>query len=176
MQEQHGLSKIPEYRIWQGMKSRCHSPTEQTFSYYGGRGIVVCERWRQSFKAFIEDVGRRPSNEHTIERIDNDGNYEPGNVKWATHAEQVLNRRTTLKLTLHDQTKPLVEWAEITGIPYETLRSRIRDGWTDKKALTTPVGAHRYLIAFNGETYSIPEWADKLGVKYVTLKKRIKKG
>ena len=91
----HGESKkTAEYRIWTGMKTRCFNPNIKAFKYYGGRGITVCDRWRNSFPAFLEDVGRRPSDLHSIDRWpNNDGNYEPGNVRWATWSEQNRNKR-----------------------------------------------------------------------------------
>ena len=80
------------YRTWQQMKRRCFNPANHNYKYYGGRGVVVCDRWRESFEAFLEDMGERPSG-HTIDRINSDGNYEPGNCRWATPTEQRRNRR-----------------------------------------------------------------------------------
>lgn len=92
-QERHGLSKAPEYVVWAGMKQRCLNPRNAGYANYGGRGIRICRRWRESFTAFYEDMGPRPSAEYSIDRLDNDGDYEPGNCIWATHAEQILNQR-----------------------------------------------------------------------------------
>lgn len=83
----------PEYAIWTAMKNRCGNPSDKAWKNYGGRGIRVCERWRNSYLAFISDVGRRPSPELSIDRINNDGNYEPGNVRWATREQQQANKR-----------------------------------------------------------------------------------
>ncbi len=89
----HGLSSRPEYEIWSSMKKRCENPNSHAWHNYGGRGIAVCDRWRNSFEDFFEDMGPRPSPEHSIDRIDNDRGYEPGNVRWATAQEQARNTR-----------------------------------------------------------------------------------
>jgi hypothetical protein len=88
----------PEYTSWQAMKARCSNPNLSAFKYYGGRGISVCARWRDSFEEFLADMGRRPSMAHTLDRFpNNNGNYEPGNVRWATKSEQLKNRRRYAK-------------------------------------------------------------------------------
>ena len=89
----HGLSKTVEYRTWQAMKTRCYNPKSKWFEYWGGRGIEVCDRWRNNFDAFLADVGRRPGDGYSLDRIENDLNYQPGNVRWATQYEQAKNRR-----------------------------------------------------------------------------------
>lgn len=93
----HGLRWTAEYEVWKTMKQRCYNPRNKRFSYYGARGIVVCERWRKSFSDFLADVGLRPSQKHSLDRIKNEGNYEPGNVRWATAKQQANNRRPRRK-------------------------------------------------------------------------------
>jgi hypothetical protein len=91
----HGMSFTPEYKAWCNMKNRCLNPKLPIYKYYGGRGIKVCDRWMNSFENFLADMGKKPSLELTIDRVDNNGNYEPGNCRWATMKEQSFNKRTT---------------------------------------------------------------------------------
>jgi hypothetical protein len=93
----HGRSRTPEHVAWKGMKRRCHSPNNHRWEHYGGRGIEVCDRWRDSFENFFADMGPRHSPRHSIDRIDNDGDYEPGNCRWATQSQQMKNRRSPKK-------------------------------------------------------------------------------
>lgn len=112
------------WRSWRKLCERCLSPTCRQFKDYGGRGITVCERWRRSFLAFLEDMGEKPVG-LSIERINNEGNYEPGNCKWANTIEQARNKRTTRLLQFGDRLVSLAEVAETTGINAETLRYRL---------------------------------------------------
>ena len=136
----HGRSKSRIYYAWASMITRCHNPHAKKYKDYGARGIAVCERWRQSFAAFLEDMGERPTPQHQLDRKNNDGDYEPGNCRWATRAEQMANRRITERFTHAGKTLTLVEWAKETGIEYSTLRQRLhRYGWTVERSLTEGV-------------------------------------
>lgn len=130
----HGARKTRAYTIWWNMKSRCERPDSKYFCAYGGRGIAVCERW-QDFAAFLEDVGQ-PKDGYTIERIDNDRGYEPGNVRWADRKEQANNRRTNKFITHNGETLTLQQWADKTGICRSTISYRLNSGKTIKEALT----------------------------------------
>lgn len=123
----HGKSNTREYRIWKQAKNRCFSPAVKGYDYYGARGITMCEDWKKDFAAFYRDMGPCPLG-LTLERINNDGHYEPGNCKWASRVEQARNTRDATFVTHEGETLHLKEWAERTGIQYKTLHSRHRHG------------------------------------------------
>lgn len=133
----HGMTKSPEYRAWASMIARCRNEGATGYHDYGARGITVCERWIGSFETFFADMGPRPSTNHSLDRFpDVNGNYEPGNVRWATKEEQERNKRNTLMIDIHGSIKPLVEWCEIQGIKYTTAHDRIfKLGWSHEEAL-----------------------------------------
>lgn len=135
----HGMEGTRVYNIWQGMKARCEDPTHKSYPNYGGRGIVVCSRWSESFKDFYDDMSDPPTGEHTLDRLDNDGNYEPSNCRWATPTEQANNRRNSRLLTYYGRTQTLTQWAREYRIHPITLRGRLDRGWSLKQALTTVV-------------------------------------
>jgi len=129
----HGHASTPEYHTWADMLQRCLNPKVLGYSRYGGRGITVCDRWL-SFKNFLADMGPRPY-KLTIERKNNDGNYEPGNCRWATRKEQQNNMRTNVRLTYQGKTQNLSQWAIELGINRVTLNMRLLKGWSVEKAL-----------------------------------------
>jgi len=122
--KRHGHHKTPIYRVWCHMLERCNNQTDAAFHNYGGRGICVCLKWL-SFEEFLKDMGEKPKR-LTIERIDNDGNYEPSNCKWATRKEQTRNTRHNVMIKYAGETKCISEWAEELGINYQTLYSRLK--------------------------------------------------
>ena len=132
----HGDCNSPEHRSWMGMIQRCTNPKDAAYDRYGGRGINVHPEWKSSFTAFLDHVGRRPTRAHSLDRIDNDRGYEPGNVRWATAAEQNRNQRSNIRITFAGETMILTDWAKRIGIPVNTLYSRITHlGWTLDEAL-----------------------------------------
>jgi len=127
-----------EYRCWSTMIQRCTNPQRKDYPRYGGRGISVCERWLFSFEHFLEDMGRKPLRSLTIERIENKGDYRPGNCRWATTAEQNRNTRTNLRITIDAETMCLAAWAERSGVKAPTIWRRLRSGWDPKRAIFSP--------------------------------------
>jgi hypothetical protein len=128
----HGKGRTPEAAIWRSMIARCHNPKNVSYKNYGSRGISVCLRWRNSFVNFLNDMGKRPANHH-LDRINNAGNYRPSNCRWVTAKVNQRNRRNNVIVTHLGVRKPLVEWAEITGINYGTLWGRHNKGWREEK-------------------------------------------
>lgn len=133
----HGLSRTPEYAIWFAMTSRCHNPMNPRYADYGGRGITVCDQWRQSFETFYRDMGSRPSAKHEIDRKNNDNGYEPSNCHWTTRSENRRNTRRNRLLTFAGETLSVAGWAERMGIRPQTLANRLRRGWPVERSLTT---------------------------------------
>ncbi len=133
--EYHGLNDAPERNVWQKMKQRCYNPNDKSYPDYGGRGIEVCPRWRVSFMNFYNDMGKRPSDTHSIERINNDGNYRPSNCKWATKDEQVNNYRHNHFITINGRTQSMKRWVDELGLKYGRVQMRLYRGWTPERAL-----------------------------------------
>ena len=129
----HGMKNTCIYRVWRSMINRCRYANRAEWENYGGRGISVCERW-EDFTNFLEDMGHPPEG-MSIDRIDNDGNYEPGNCRWATRKQQNRNSRRALSISAFGKTQCLKAWADEYGLKYHSLRSRLRMGWTIEEAL-----------------------------------------
>jgi hypothetical protein len=135
----HGMTYSPEFNTWSSMLDRCQRPNHKSYPQYGGRGITVCERWAKSFADFYADMGPRPSPNHSIDRIDNDGPYAPGNCRWATRDVQAGNTGCNHHLTFRGRTMILADWARETGLSREVLTYRLSRGWSVEKALTAPL-------------------------------------
>lgn len=135
----HGAYFSPEHRIWRGMLGRCRNKNNRSYPRYGGRGIVVCDRWL-IFANFLADMGPRPK-AMSIDRIDNDGPYSPDNCRWATPKMQSNNTGMTYLIEFRGEVKGISEWSRILGLGRTTIQARIAKGWSHEKALTTHVKA-----------------------------------
>ena len=134
----HGETDTKDYNLWYGMKARCRCPSSASYSSYGAKGVTICDRWADSYEAFIEDMGRRPTPGHTIDRIDNSKGYEPGNCRWATRREQAINRSKTVFLTAFGETKMMADWARDPRctVTNSCLSMRVRSGMSHEKAIS----------------------------------------
>jgi len=168
-QYKHGHFNTPTWRSWSAMKARCFRPTATAYDRYGGRGISVCERWRVNFENFLADMGERPHGT-SLDRIDNDGDYEPGNCRWATPKQQTQNQRTAanaVMLTMWGETRCVSEWARTLGMDDATIAYRINAGWPVEKALTRAPASR---------TQEIEEAAKVHGVSAATIRRWIRQG
>lgn len=168
----HGRSKTPEHKTWLALRRRCNSPSDINYSRYGGRGIRVCERWMNSFENFLTDMGPRPSRQHSIDRLDVNGDYEPSNCTWSDPRQQARNKRNSLLVAHNGETLHINEWSERTGIRAGTLRERLLTlSWTPKRAFETPADFYRrgLSISYQGETLSLNAIARKEGVRSCSL-------
>ncbi len=144
----HGLSDThPLYGVWKNMRNRCNDPNHKSYKNYGGRGIAVCARW-DSFAAFVEDMGERPSPLHSLDRRDNDGPYSPTNCQWATKKQQSQNSRRPVIMTANGISMNMSEWAIHLGINIASIYGRLKRGWPIELALTTP-HTHRHYSPMN---------------------------
>lgn len=130
--------KSVEYTAWTRMRGRCGNRNNHKYHRYGGRGIIVCKRWG-NFLRFFEDMGVRPSKEHSLDRVNNDGNYEPSNCRWATRQQQALNRSDAMIISYNGVPKNCSVWADELGIKEGTLRMRIKRGWSPERAFFTVI-------------------------------------
>lgn len=133
----HGMTGTLTHNIWQGMLRRCYDPNAISFKYYGARGIIVCERWRESFSNFIMDMDKAKPG-MSIERINNDGNYEPSNCKWIPKHKQACNKRTSVKLEVLGVSGCVSELSRYFGIKRGVVEARLKKGWAPDMAFTVP--------------------------------------
>ena len=134
----HGMTKSPTYRTWAAIKRRCHNPSQLGYQQYGARGVTVCSRWRESFEAFLADMGEKPDG-LTIDRIDSSKGYEPDNCRWATPKEQSYNKINNIGVRPIGPYRSIIEAAEAIGINYGTLHSRLKRGMSVEDALNRPL-------------------------------------
>lgn len=130
----HNKSGSKEFAIWSSMLSRCYCPTHKVYSRYGGRGITVCDRWKNNFQDFYYDMGAKPE-KHSLDRIDNSGNYEPNNCRWATSKQQNRNNSNNRMITVNGETKCIAEWSELMNLNLKTISRRLKQGKTPEEAI-----------------------------------------
>lgn len=174
------ITSLPEYSILAHMIGRCHNPKDAAYIGYGGRGIKVCDRWRfgeggkNGFECFFEDMGARHSNKHSIDRINNNGDYCKANCRWTTQTEQCRNTRKNRTATLNGETMCLSGWDERLGLKQGTVSRRIGIGWDERRAITEP--KTKRTITFQGISLNIVGWAKKLGWRPSVLYQRLDAG
>lgn len=163
-----------EFKSWDAMMQRCYRESDRCFPIYGGRGILVCERWHNFF-AFREDMGPRP-NGHSLDRINPDGNYEPSNCRWATLKDQARNKRNNRRIELNGETRTLIEWGEAHGVSPDIISHRLASGWTKERAITTQARrGYRQYSGF-GKTQGARQWADEYGYPCQVILDRMRSG
>ena len=174
MAKTHGMARTPEHNVWAQMKQRCFNPNHKRYLDWGGRGITICDRWKNSFNNFLADMGSRPTAKHSIDRIDNDGDYCPDNCRWATKAEQDNNRRSNRFITIDDDTLTIAQWENKMGFNKNVIQNRLNMGWSEYDAVMTPVQIK--LIAIGNETYTIAQWENKMGYGKNVIQGRLNLG
>ena len=175
MYEEHN-TKNRLYRIWADMKRRCKNSDRPNYKNYGGKGIRVCQEWENSFDSFREwALNNGYSDDLSIDRIDNDGNYEPSNCRWATAKEQANNKRNNFYIEYKGETRTLAQWCEVFGLERNVVAMRIyRDNIPFEEAIKKGNRVKR-LLTYKGKTQSIAEWTKELGFKKNTLDNRLNK-
>ncbi len=174
------MYKIPEQDAWRAMIARCYQKKNPRYLDYGGRGIKVCRRWRISFDNFLRDMGSRPSKKHSLDRVDNDGDYKPSNCRWALPKEQLRNTRVSVKVTYKGKTLDVYAWSVITGITSHSIKARLLRGWSVEDTLTRPKGyrpkTRAVLYPFKGKKLSLSNISQLCGIKESTLYMRLANG
>ena len=135
----HRMTGTPEYIAWKHMKSRCFNFNHKRYLDWGGRGITVCDHWKNSFENFLADMGSRPTAKHSLDRINNDADYFPKNCRWATKAEQQNNTRYNRLITIGCVTLNIMQWTKEMGFKQNVIYDRLKDGWSEFDAVMTPV-------------------------------------
>lgn len=166
-----------EYFAWKSSQRRCLNPKCPEYKNYGGRGIKVCERWlgANGFDNFMEDMGKRPGDEYSLDRIDVNGNYCPENCRWADKYTQDNNKRTNRYVTINGITKTIMEWSRGTGLTWDCIHDRIEMGWPEDELLS-PNNKRFHMITIMGETHSIDYWVNHYNISRSALFHRRKKG
>lgn len=167
------------YVAWRAMRQRCRDRRSDRFSHYGGRGITICPEW-ESFENFHQDMGEPPPG-CSLERLDVNAPYSPSNCVWADPKTQANNKTSNHWLVYEGRRMTMCQWSEELGIPYSTLRARIRAGWSAEDALSKPIrevrqGSRGRLLSFRGEQRTLAAWSKELGIPISTLTCRLQRG
>ena len=171
----HNIKRTSEYISWTNMKQRCFNPNHPRYLDWGGRGITVCDRWL-NFKNFLADMGTKPSPKHSIDRIDNNGDYSFENCRWATKAEQENNKRTNRLITIGSKTYTIAQWTKEMGFKQNVIYDRLNKGWSEFDAVMTPVNGKIRLITIASVTLTIAQWENKMGYGRNVIQNRLNKG
>ncbi len=179
MNLKHGRHKTPEYQAWRNMKSRCYNPNAAEFKNYGARGITICQEWLSDFPAFYRDMGDRPSEKHSLERVNNALGYSKDNCVWATDKTQSLNRRTTQMLTWNGKTQCAFDWAAEYHLEHRTFYCRLDRGLGFPALLEQPkpnLKHHSRYLRHKGLRLTCAEWSRRTGISPFTIYKRLTAG
>lgn len=169
----HGMSKTALYHVWDNMMSRCYRKSCSHYHNYGGRGITVCEEWARDRNSFFEWARHSGYKENLqLDRINNDGNYEPANCRFVTSQQNGRNTRWNKVIIYKGRSKCLAEWAEELGFSYDILKRRLLQGWEIERAFTSPV-KELTSLKFRGKTKTKTEWAKEIGMSISTLQYRL---
>jgi len=171
----HGMCKTPEYRAWRAMINRCTNPKYEHFNCYGGRGITVCDAWMNSFEEFFSSVGPRPSTQHSLDRRETNGNYEPSNCRWATKQEQSNNMRKNVFIDYLGKRQTISEWSRELGIDASVLCARLKSGFSVNELLSKESRRSRF-ITFEGNRRTMSQWSRELGISLQTICSRVRRG
>jgi DNA-binding XRE family transcriptional regulator len=170
--EYHGLGKSSTYHTWAGMKQRCYNPKQGAYRNYGARGIVVCDRWKDSFAAFVEDMGEKPDG-LSLGRVDNDGPYSPENCRWQTASEQARNTRRTKRVEMDGVAVPLIDVLVGSDLTVATVKNRLGKGWSLEEALGLVPHLKDSFLTFDGLSMSQADWSTRLGITRQALDQRL---
>lgn len=176
----HGMTNTPLHNVWCGIRERCYNPNCQAYKDYGGRGIIMCQEWKDDFMTFYTWAINNGYNQTlSIDRIDVNGNYEPSNCRWADRKTQANNRRSNISITLYGKTQNLKEWCEEYNLDYDMIRARWqKPNWKNKSVeerLFTP-NQKQILITYNNETHTISEWSKLTNIRHNVIFDRWQKG
>lgn len=166
--------KTKEYAVWASMRNRCNNPNNHAYENYGGRGISVCERW-STYLNFLEDMGRRPTSKHSLDRVDNNGDYSKENCKWATRVEQENNKRSNAIICIDGECQTASNWSRVSGIQSGTILKRLSEGVEPRSAVYGELRGPTMLTK-DGIKKSLREWCRIFGVNVITAHSRMNKG